>query len=347
MTYTYKDYLVGSLSKAFVFTTKYGVISTNQVMNAIANVTRKAIIYYSGGIDETVDFGGNISRGGLEFDTVKLKRYILNILDDTDKYLRDPNGTIHYTLPYLAIASNVLKNRGRVEDSIKVMYAGMLFNSEEVAAKVNRVTKTRGRPTRINFRVTSFSDRVYDYYQKYMMHLTIPEGYTCYLYEPRNIMALVLLSTLSSMTTVEIATYLNNGNQGLLISEIDRQTENIVWNILLRNQVNLMNGYYGSQFRQKTDMAFQSDNTNNPAFLKDYLIPRMCQLMDANFFNAYLSDLAAKQITEADCFINYMTPKSIAVCIRNDLDINYILPSVASKFVKVGIFNMTDPYNYV
>ena len=113
-----------------------------------------------------------------------------------------------------------------------------------------------------------------------------------------------------------------------------------------------MNGYFGNAFRQAHTRlivdSYADGSLNSCLLFSRELVPAMCDLMNQTFYMGYTADLSSNPaITDRDCFINYITPKSVSVCIKDGLDINFILPSVAGKMKEVGAFRMYDPLNYV
>ena len=137
-----------------------------------------------------------------------------------------------------------------------------------------------------------------------------------------------------------------------MIGDIDLQTEASAFNIILRNEVYRMNGYFGNAFRQAHTRlivdSYADGSLNSCLLFSRELVPAMCDLMNQTFYMGYTADLSSNPaITDRDCFINYITPKSVSVCIKDGLDINFILPSVAGKMKEVGAFRMYDPLNYV
>lgn len=349
--YSYGDYLRDLIARPLVFTNRYGVIKADDFMNSLVRKVRGSIILNSGGVDETKDFGGNIYQGGIEFDKTKLKKYILAVADDAGIYLRNPSGKINYNMDSILMCSNVLRNRGRFEDASKIMDAGMLYNSDYIAEMLNRITKIK-KPTKIGFYIGTYSAKKYDYHQKYMMYLTVPQGYKCYLFEPENIVQIVILSRIAGMNSTQIQQYLNANRSGVLISEIDQHTEGVVYDTLLRNKTYKLDGYYGMAFKQANRQAVvangESPESSSDTFFCKVLIHDFLKLMDRIFFIPFNNDLAMNpSVTEKDCFINFITPRSVSVCIREDLEVGYILPSLANKLKDVGTFNMLDPMNYV
>lgn len=350
--YTYGDFLRGLISRPLVFTDKYGLIKPNDYLTNLCMKVRSAIIVNSGGLDETVDFGGTISKGGNTFDKIAVKKYIASILDDVSIYLRSPAGKISYDMDNILIGSNILANRERYEDAAKVLEAGLLYNSESIADVLNRMSKLRGKATKIGFYIDSYSAKKYNYHQKYMMYMTIPNGYKCYLFEPENLVQMILLSKLGGMNAQQIQEYLAINRNGLLVSEIDMHTEGIVYDTLFRSKVYKMTGYFGRKFKEENLKATRalggSSGSNGEAFFTKVLIGDFLALMDKIFYQKYNNDLTNRpEITEKECFINFVTPKSASVCLREDLDVNYVLPSLADKLKDVGKFNMLDARNFV
>lgn len=349
--YSYGDYLRDLIARQITFTDKYGVIKRDDFMKSLVLNVRSVIIVNSGGVDESIDFGGDIAKGGIEFDAIKVKKYIMSILDDIVAYLRTPSGGISYDMNKIMICSNILRNRGRYEDASKVIAAGMLYNSGHISEVLNMITKLK-KPVKLGFYIGTYSAKKYDYNQKYMMYLTVPKGYKCYLFEPENIVQIVLLSRLAGMNSAQIQQYLATNKNGVLISEIDQHTEGIVYDTLLRNKVNRLSGYYGLAFKQANRKAImdngESPESSSEVFFCKVLVHDFLKLMDRIFYIPYNNDLALNPgVTERECFINYITPRAVSVCIRDDLDINYILPSLANKMKDVGEFNMLDPMNYI
>ena len=351
--YTYGDFLRNLISRPLVFTDRYGLIKSDVFIDKLCKKVRGAVILNSFGVDETADFGGDISRGGTTFNEISVKRYISAILDvDVSAYLRSPSGKISYDMDNILIGSNILSNRGRHEDAVKVLEVGMLYNSAYIADVLNRISKLRGKNTKIGFYIGSYSAKKYDYHQKYMMYMTIPKGYKCYLFEPENLVQMILLSKLGGMNAQQIQDYLANNKSGLLISEIDMHTEGIVYDTLLRGKIYKLNGYFGNRLKEENRKAAVSaggsPDSNGEAFFTMVLIHDFLALMDRIFYQKYNNDLVGKpEITEKECFINFATPKSASICLREDLDINYVLPSLANKLKDVGEFNMFDARNYV
>lgn len=350
--YTYGDFLRGLVSRPLVFTDKYGLIKPDSYITNLCKKVRSAIIINSGGLDETADFGGTISNGGNTFDKIAVKKYITSILDDVSIYLRSPAGKISYDMDNILIGSNILSYRGRYEDAAKVLEAGLLYNSDIIADVLNRISKLRGKDTKIGFYIGTYSAKKYDYHQKYMMYMTIPMGFKCYLFEPENLVQMVLLSKLGGMNAQQIQEYLAVNKNGLLVSEIDMHTEGMVYDTLFRSKIYKMNGYFGSKFKEENRKAATalggSIDSNGEAFYTKILIHDFLALMDKVFYQKYNNDLTNNpEITEKECFINFATPKSASICLREDLDVNYIFPSLTGKLKNVGEFNMLDARNYV
>lgn len=350
--YTYGDFLRNLIARPLVFNNSLENMKNDDFIKDVVNKVRGAIILNSNGLDETKDFGGDISNGGYTFDEIKLKAYISSILDDATSYLRSPSGKINYSMDNILIGYNILRNRGRFEDSVKVLYIGLLYNSYYIADIINRIRKTKSKPTKIGFYIGSYSAKKYDYHHKYMMYLTIPKGFKCYLFEPENIVHIVLLSRLGGMNSAQIKNYLSVNKGGILISEIDMQTEMLAYDTILRNKIYKLNGYYGKKFKEENRKAVvdngENINSSSDIYYTRVLMQDFLALMDKVFYINYNKDLVNKpEITEKECFINFATPRSASVCIREDLDINYVLPSLAKKMKEVGKFNILDPFNYV
>ena len=319
------------------------------ILNILVSYIHKSIRNACmGGVDETRDFGGDIFKGGTTYDTYSVKRYMREILDDCFSYLQDDSGVIHYDMPHILVASSVLQyERGRLADSTKVLSAGLLLNAESIAQKMSAVLKTKGKKINIGFNYSTYQAR------KYMMYFTIPRGYNCYLFEPHNIAQIALL-TQFGMNADSIANVVDSGKQGLLISGIPQSIETLVYDTLFRNQIVRLNGYFANQFRTMYNRAIQNKSIGTggfsaPYFYFEHILPTMCSLMDTHFFQPYIHDISQHlDLTEQDCFINYITPSRVSLCLRSDLDINYVLPSVSKMMVRVNPrMDFTNVMNYI
>ena len=344
--YTYRSYFDNIAFKQFSFITTYNGLTEVDFLKKVAQVVRGVILMNSAGVDETVDFGGDISKGGYKFEEIKLKRYMNAIADDATAFLRSSVGEILYTMDFIYLVSQVLKKRERYEDAVKFLYAGFLYNASDIYVELTRILKSRGRPMRIGHNSYTDSSKYFKYYNKYMMYMTVPKGYKCYLFEPTNLIQIVLLSRLSNMSPTECKQYLNKNNtEGILISEIGLNDETMLYNPLLRNVYARMTGYFGNMFKSECKKYF---NENNKNYYFDVLLNDLLSLMTKLFLDKYLDDLSHNpELADTDCFINYMTPVSVSVCIRDDLDIKDILPSLSAKMKDVGSFSLYNPLNFV
>ena len=345
--YTYRSYFDSLAFKQFTFTTAYNGLSEAEFLKKVSQVVRGVILTNSVGADETLDFGGDISKGGYKFEVAKLKRYLLAIADDAAAFLRSSSGEILYTMDFIYLVSQILKKRGRYEDAIKFLYAGFLYNASDIYAELTRILKSRGKSMRIGHNSYTDSSKYFKYYNKYMMYMTIPNGYKCYLFEPENLIQTVLLMRLGNLTPLKCKQYLNkHSDEGILISEIGLNDETVLYNPLLRNVYARMTGYFGNVFKSECKKCYNENDNKN--YYYDVLLNDLLGLMTKLFLDKYLSDLSCNpELTETDCFINYMTPISVSVCIRDDLNINDILPSLAEKMKDVGSFSLYNPLNFV
>ena len=68
--YTYRSYFDNIAFKQFSFITTYNGLTEVDFLKKVAQVVRGVILTNSAGVDETVDFGGDISKGGYKFDPI-------------------------------------------------------------------------------------------------------------------------------------------------------------------------------------------------------------------------------------------------------------------------------------
>ena len=352
-SYTYLQYLRTLSSRTLQVTDIYNEMNSANLYKLLKDTVRSTMQKASNGLDETKDFGGDLYLGGDTFDKYNVKRYIRDILDDCFVYLQSESGSIYYDLPHIMVASSVLKySRGRTLDSVKVLSAGLLLNAESISNRVSIILKKRPRQIRIALNSGSFEAGKTDYTKRYMMYLTIPRGFKCYLYEPRNIAQIALLSSMGVRPDV-MNSYIGDNKNGLIIGSIPQFVETLLSDMIFRNKVKKMDGYFGRDFKtlyaQYIDSKQLGEGYSAPFYYLESILPIMCSLMDSAFFQPYLQDLSNNvYVTEDDCFINYITPTCVSVCIRGDIDVMYLLPSIASKLTLVNPrMDFSNVYNYV
>lgn len=351
---TYLKYLRDLTDREVVITGRYPAVKQEKFQELlIRNIHTTMLQASNGGLDETKDFGGDMYKGGITFEKSYVKKYVREILDNCYAYLQDGNGYIYYDIPHLFVASQVMNYKyGRSVDSTKVIAAAMLLNVEDISKKIVTVLKSRGKGLKVGFKFNTYESKKVDYNKKYMMYLTIPEGYNCYLYEPHNIVQIAFL-TVMGMDTNNIGNILNSNSNGLLIGSVPQFVETLVYDSIFRNKMYKLDGYFGNNFVSMYNQAIKDklvgEGYNAPFLYYDRIIPTMCQLMDSAFFKPYLRDIGSNtDLTDEDCFINYITPSCVSVCVRKDLDVRYVLPSVANKLSIVNPeMDFTNILNYL
>lgn len=350
---TYLQYLRGLANRNILVTDRYPAMKADKLEDLFRKTVHQSMIKASIGVDETKDFGGDLYLGGNTFDEGMVKHYLKEILDDCHYFLQDSNGKMQRDMSHILIASYALQYKyARFHDSTKVLAAGLLLNSKDIASKVASLLKNRGKYIKLGFSYSSYESKKYDYAKKYMMYLTIPQGYNCYIYEPLNITQIAFLMTLGVGAT-DIGNYIGSNKNGLIIGSIPQSAETMVCDTIFRNKVAKYDGFFGNQFLEMYTQAirsknFSSEGYNAPFYYYESIIPTMCKLMDNAFYQGFLHDISSNiDLTEQECFINYITPTCVSVCIRKDLDVNYILPSVANKLSIVNpVMDFTNVLNY-
>lgn len=353
MMQTYFQLFKGLKTRGVRITDRYSSIKPEILAKKLRMSAHQVILKASEGLDESKDLGGDLYLGGDSYDEVMTRRYLRNVLDDCAIYLQDMYGNISRDMQQIYIASCIMQNKyGRYYDGTKVLATGIILNSDNIANKIATVLKSRNRIFKLNLSYVDYSSKKVDYARKYMMYLTIPSGYKCYLFEPHNIAQIAMLTSFG-MDTNTMKNYVSPSGNGLIIGGINQSTETKVCDTIFRKKVYRMDGYFAQQFLTMYDNALREkyidpNEMNTPYYYFGTLIPIMCSLMDKAFYQPYLSDLNNNlDLLESDCFINFMTPWSVSVCIREDLDINYILPSVAKKMTFVNpMINFGNILNY-
>ena len=350
---TYLQHLRGLASRNVLITNRYPAMKAEKLDDLFKKSVHQTMIKASLGADETKDFGGDLYLGGNTFNDSMVKQYIREILDDCYSYLQDINGKVLWDMPHIFIASYALQYKyARFHDSTKVLAAGLLLNSKDIVPTIAALLKNRGKRIKLGFNYSTYDCKKCDYSKKYMMYLTIPNGYNCYLYEPHNIAQIAFLMTLG-MNVNDVGNYIGSNKNGLLIGSIPQSVETSVSDTIFRNRVLKLDGFFGNQFLDRYTQAIRNKNFivegYNPSFYYyESIIPTMCKLMDSAFYQGYLHDINSNlDLTEEECFINYITPTCVSVCIRKDLDVNYVLPSVVNKLSIVNpVVDFTNVLNY-
>lgn len=270
----------------------------------------------------------------LKYSPTAVKKYLREVLDTDFYYLQDVRGSIHYDIPHLMIASEVLKSKGKIEDSDRVLGVCNIINANAIGENLETMYN-RGKPLKITLNLSTLESTKYpDYNRRYMAKLTVPNGYDCYIYEPKFIAQYALLSAVFGVSYDNLDNYvgLNSDGtekQGLLMQYIPQSMENQFFSTIMSFDIKRLDGYFGLRFLNLYS-ALQERASVGGVYCHN-IIPAMAELMANAFYIPFKHDLAQLSLlTERDCFINYATLNRLAFCVPQGYDINNF-PSIASK----------------
>lgn len=300
--------------------------------------------------NEAKDLGGNFVAGGVQIDDYSLKSYTRMLLDDAYSFLKDSDGRICRDVAHFAIAREVLRGKGREDEELKKISALGLISCADYMRNMITVlsrskTKNKGvfKPN-IYQSLNDFSCVKHPFvFDRYMVYLTTPKGFDSYIYEPSFIAPMMFLTSVCDMPLDEAYKYINDSkNKGLLLSDVSLRTENRFSEVIYSGGVLRADGYFKSAYFKAFD-KLKSVAGSERSVYRSIIKPQMLKFM-GSVIKQINEDIAKNpDIRPEDCYVNHISPRRISVCMRSDLNISEVLPSVYNKFIK---FNLRE-YNLI
>lgn len=278
------------------------------------------------------DLGNGFNEGCNTYDIMNVKLMLKQVTDKCFIAFRGLNGTLYYDIPHFAIACELMKVTGRSVDDIQlVKVLGILANIEDISDCFATYKKGAGKAGGIKLDVNSDSlccNACPDLWRKYALYMLTPTGYTCYYYEPSNLIQCVFLANIVEMQSDAIRPVLSEG-RGILIDELPLSVESKFGADIFGKKFAYLSGKFAGYYQNLYSNSL-SDNSYGTIY-SGVIAPYMSRIM-GKFINLVNTDLAENQTSSQDCYFNQVLPSRVGICIRNGLDIRQILPTVCENY---------------
>lgn len=289
--------------------------------------------------NESKDLGGDFYNGGFEIDDYLLRRYTRMLLDDDYAILKGSDGAIYRDTAHLILAKESMRKHGRSEEDLdRVLALSYIASSNYILQSITTVKKVTARTNRIappiKPSITYYDCSKYPFiFDRYMISICTPQGYTSYVYEPTYIASFVFLTKVCGMTAEFANEYIKqNTDKGLLLTSVPLEVENKFAKTIFGGGILKLDGFFKKNYHSKASSVLENSNV-----FMECIKPYMLGAMGALVQKVYEDMAKLPDILDTDCYINQLTPSRISVCLRSDLSINEVLPSVANKFSPVDI----------